>query len=67
MAEAAGIFVSHAHEDNAWCRTFLELLRQAGVDVRYDEHDVGGWHGGRRYGRLAGYQTVVISSTLVAE
>ena len=41
MAEAAGIFVSHAHEDHAWCRTFVELLRQEGADVWYDDHDVG--------------------------
>lgn len=40
MAEAAGIFVSHAHEDNAWCRTFVEMLRQAGASVWYDEHNL---------------------------
>ena len=41
MAEAAGIFVSHAHEDNAWCRTFVEALRQGGADVWDDAHDRG--------------------------
>jgi tetratricopeptide (TPR) repeat protein len=41
MAEAAGIFVSHAHEDNAWCRVFVEALRQGGATVWYDEHNLG--------------------------
>jgi tetratricopeptide (TPR) repeat protein len=41
MAEAAGIFVSHAHEDNAWCRTFVGALRQGGATVWYDEHNLG--------------------------
>jgi Flp pilus assembly protein TadD len=41
MAEAAGIFVSHAHEDNAWCRTFVEALQQGGASVWYDEHNLG--------------------------
>jgi tetratricopeptide (TPR) repeat protein len=42
MAEAAGIFVSHAHEDNAWCRTFAEALRQAGANVWYRRDGVLG-------------------------
>lgn len=41
MAEAAGIFVSHAHEDNAWCRTFVEAIRQGGATVWYDEDNLG--------------------------
>jgi tetratricopeptide (TPR) repeat protein len=41
MAEAADIFLSHAHEDNAWCRTFVEALRQGGATVWYDEHSLG--------------------------
>jgi tetratricopeptide (TPR) repeat protein len=41
MAQAAGIFVSHAHEDNAWCRAFVLALREAGADVWYDEHNLG--------------------------
>ena len=41
MAEAAGIFVSHAHEDNDWCRAFVHALRDAGANVWYDEHDLG--------------------------
>jgi hypothetical protein len=40
MAEAARIFVSHAHEDNVWCRPFVEALRQAGASVWYDERDL---------------------------
>lgn len=39
------IFVSHAHEDSAWCAAFIGALRQAGADVWYDEHNLG-------YGRL---------------
>lgn len=41
MAQAARIFVSHAHEDNAWCRAFVQALRQAGADMWYDEHNLG--------------------------
>ncbi|MGO8948352.1 MAG: tetratricopeptide repeat protein [Ktedonobacterales bacterium] len=41
MAEADGIFVSHAHEDNGWCRTFVEALRQTGASVWYDENNLG--------------------------
>jgi TIR domain len=41
MAEAARIFVSHAHEDNAWCYTFVVALRQGGATVWYDEHNLG--------------------------
>jgi hypothetical protein len=41
MAQAAGIFVSHAHEDNIWCRAFVLALREAGADVWYDEHNLG--------------------------
>jgi len=47
MAEQQRVkaFVSHAHEDSAWCNMFVAALRQAGVDVWYDEHNLG-------YGRL---------------
>jgi hypothetical protein len=45
MAQPARIFVSHSHEDSAWCQAFVGALRQAGADVWYDEHDLG-------YGRL---------------
>ncbi|HEY7832185.1 MAG TPA: TIR domain-containing protein, partial [Ktedonobacterales bacterium] len=38
---AAPIFISHCHEDNAWCRAFVEGLRHAGADVWYDEHNMG--------------------------
>src|SRR5690242_16889498 len=41
MAQAAAIFVSHAHEDTAWCRTFVHVLRDAGAQVWYDEHNLG--------------------------
>ncbi|MGO8947004.1 MAG: toll/interleukin-1 receptor domain-containing protein [Ktedonobacterales bacterium] len=41
MTEAAAIFVCHAHEDNAWCRTFVEALRRAGATVWYDEANLG--------------------------
>ena len=40
MAQAARIFVSHAHADSAWCRAFVQALRDAGADVWYDEHDL---------------------------
>lgn len=47
MAEqqTVNVFVSHAHEDSAWCNMFVATLRQAGVDIWYDEHNLG-------YGRL---------------
>lgn len=35
------VFVSHCHEDNKWCRAFVELLGQRGVQVWYDEHNLG--------------------------
>jgi hypothetical protein len=41
MAPAARIFVSHAHEDTAWCRAFVQALREAGADVWDDEHHLG--------------------------
>jgi TIR domain len=41
MAPAARIFVSRAHEDTAWCRAFVQALREAGADLWYDEHDLG--------------------------
>jgi tetratricopeptide (TPR) repeat protein len=41
MAQEAGMYVSHAHEDHAWCRTFVEALRLSGANVWYDEHNLG--------------------------
>jgi TIR domain len=41
MAHAARIFVSHAPADTAWCRAFVQALREAGADVWYDEHHLG--------------------------
>lgn len=35
------IFVSHSHEDDAWCREFVHALRATGADVWYDEHNLG--------------------------
>jgi hypothetical protein len=38
-------FVSHSHDDAAWCHAFVAALREAGIDLWYDEHNLG-------YGRL---------------
>jgi len=35
------IFVSHSHEDDAFCRALVQGLRRAGADVWYDEHNLG--------------------------
>jgi tetratricopeptide (TPR) repeat protein len=35
------VFVSHSHEDDAFCRAVVEGLRGAGADVWYDEHNLG--------------------------
>src|SRR5215472_14266213 len=35
------IFVSHSHEDDAFCRGVVAALRGAGADVWYDEHNLG--------------------------
>ncbi len=35
------VFVSHNHNDNAFCHTLVHGLRQAGIDVWYDEHNMG--------------------------
>ncbi len=35
------VFVSHSHQENAWCRQFVSKLRQLGYDVWYDEHNLG--------------------------
>src|SRR5579875_2712846 len=35
------IFVSHSHEDDAFCRTLVAALRGASTDVWYDEHNLG--------------------------
>jgi TIR domain-containing protein len=42
MSDMAGmatptIFVSHSHNDNSWCRSFVSALKSAGYDVWYDE------------------------------
>ena len=41
MSEQLRVFVSHSHEDDAFCRTLVEALRDAGADVWYDEHNLG--------------------------
>ena len=44
MAEATQqlrVFVSHSHEDDAFCRAIVTALRGAGADVWYDEHNMG--------------------------
>jgi Flp pilus assembly protein TadD len=41
MATALPIFVSHSHEDSAFCHALVQALRDAGADVWYDEHDMG--------------------------
>lgn len=35
------VFVSHSHEDDAYCRAVVAGLRGAGADVWYDEHNLG--------------------------
>jgi tetratricopeptide (TPR) repeat protein len=35
------IFVSHSHNDDAYCRELVDTLRSAGADVWYDEHNLG--------------------------
>src|SRR5262249_17776706 len=39
----AHIFVSHCHQpdDLAWCKTFVETLRAAALDVWCDQHNLG--------------------------
>lgn len=40
MATALPIFVSHSHEDSAYCHALVTALRNAGADVWYDEHNL---------------------------
>src|SRR6185437_13235121 len=35
------VFVSHSHEDDAFCHAVVAGLRGAGADVWYDEHNLG--------------------------
>jgi tetratricopeptide (TPR) repeat protein len=35
------VFVSHAHEDDVFCRVVVSGLRGAGANVWYDEHNMG--------------------------
>lgn len=34
------IFVSHSHQDDDYCRAFVQEVRAAGADVWYDEHNL---------------------------
>lgn len=38
---ASRVFVSHSHQDNAYCREFVAGLRVHGYAVCYDEHNLG--------------------------
>ncbi|HEY1388571.1 MAG TPA: toll/interleukin-1 receptor domain-containing protein [Ktedonobacterales bacterium] len=44
MATALPIFISHSHEDTAFCQVLVTALRGAGADVWYDEHNLGAGH-----------------------
>jgi len=41
MATALPIFVSHSHEDGAFCQALVTALRGAGADVWYDRAQPG--------------------------
>jgi hypothetical protein len=41
MSQQMMVFVSHAHEDDTFCRAVVDGLRGAGADVWYDEHNLG--------------------------
>jgi tetratricopeptide (TPR) repeat protein len=41
MAEQLNVFVSHSHQDDAFCHALVDALRGAGADVWYDEHNMG--------------------------
>ena len=41
MAHALSIFISHSHEDTAFCQALAMALRDAGADVWYDERSLG--------------------------
>src|SRR5262249_4330733 len=34
------VFVSHSHQDNAFCRAFVDDLRAHGLDIWYDEQGI---------------------------
>jgi len=37
MSRRRQLFISHCEADTAWCRPFVDTLRQAGADVWFDE------------------------------
>ena len=41
MATPMRIFISHSHQDTAFCQALVRALRDAGADVWYDEHNLG--------------------------
>ncbi|MGH3997589.1 MAG: toll/interleukin-1 receptor domain-containing protein [Pseudonocardiaceae bacterium] len=42
MGERWDVFISYAHEDQAWVRVLAEYLHRAGRDVFFDQWDVVG-------------------------
>jgi formylglycine-generating enzyme required for sulfatase activity len=42
MTISLSAFVSHSHNDNLWCRPFVQALHDAGLDVWYDEKGLSG-------------------------
>src|SRR5262249_53014999 len=40
MSDVVRVFVSHSHEDDAFCRQLVVALRGAGANVWYDEHNL---------------------------
>ena len=39
--ERIRIFVSHSHQDNEYCRSYVDTLRSHNLQVWYDEHNLG--------------------------
>src|SRR5690348_8661195 len=39
---APRIFVSHSHQDNTWCREFVQAMQRADCDVWFDEKGLSG-------------------------
>ncbi|HEY7833318.1 MAG TPA: toll/interleukin-1 receptor domain-containing protein [Ktedonobacterales bacterium] len=40
IPQAMRVFVSHSHEDDAFCQRLVSALRRAGANVWYDEHNM---------------------------
>ncbi|HLY30045.1 MAG TPA: toll/interleukin-1 receptor domain-containing protein, partial [Ktedonobacterales bacterium] len=41
---AKRVFISHSHQDTAFCERLVQGLRVAGLDVWLDEHNLGAGH-----------------------